>query len=576
MLPSFSRFFTETTAFLGANRLARRLAVGSLSTLVLSTACSAIVDTEADQCTTDADCQAKGATFAGTTCSAQKICVKNAGVGGSGGSGGASGEGGSSGQTGCTTNKECSDQSGDANQICRKSDGTCVALTSPDCTQVIGSVESDETILLGFMGPLVGDFASIGLPILAGASLARSEIETRTNGLPGGTGGKRRPLAIVACHDLDNEIRAAEHLVKTVGVPAIIGPAFSGVTIKVATEVTVPGGVLTMSASATSPAISQLADNGLAWRAVPSDAIQAIPMSILATEIEAEVRQKLGLAASDKIRVAMLSKGDAYGSGLADAILPQLSVNGSPAAAPANSDFFLSLNYPDQADFDYTALVTQVVNFKPHITIVLGTNEGIQKVATGIEGAWPTTGTPPPRPSYLFPDGGRLPELLTLIGANEDLRKRTIGTVPGKKGPLYDSFRIRFKSANQNAEPGTYAENAYDAVYLLGYALAATAGQPVSGATIAAGLGKLVPSGTQIDSGPNALNDAFTILNTGNNIDFNGASGPLDFNLSTGEAPADIDIWCVVRDSGENPVFKSSGAYYDAAKGQIIGTRSCD
>jgi branched-chain amino acid transport system substrate-binding protein len=543
---------------------------------LLSTACSAIVDTEADQCTTDADCQAKGATFAGTTCSAQKICVKNAGLGGSGGSGGASGEGGSSGQTGCTTNKECSDQSGDANQICRKRDGTCIALTSQDCTQVLGSVESDETILLGFMGPLVGDFSSIGLPILAGASLARTEIETRANGLPGGTGGKRRPLAIVACHDLDDPIRAAEHLVKTVGVPAIIGPAFSGVTLNVATTVTVPNGVLTMSASATSPAITQIEDNGLAWRAVPSDAIQAIPMSILVTQIETEVREKLGLAASDKIKVAMTVKGDAYGTGLAEAILPQLTFNGKPAIDAANSDFFLRLDYPDDPTFDATPLVSQVVTFKPNITIVLGTNEGIQKVTTGIESSWPTTGTPPPRTSYLFPDGGRLPELLALIGPDDNFRKRIVGTVPGKKGPLYDAFRIRYKAANQNAEPGTYAENAYDAVYLLGYSLAVTAGQPVTGATIATGLGKLVPPGTQIDSGPNALNDAFTTLKTGNDIDFNGASGPLDFNLSTGEAPADIDIWCVVRDSSQNPVFKSSGAYYDAAKGQIIGTRACD
>jgi branched-chain amino acid transport system substrate-binding protein len=577
MLRSFSRSFTRTSAFPGGTGGARRLAGGAALALALSSACSAIVDTEADQCSTDADCQAKGAAFAGTVCSAQKTCVKSGSAGGSGGSGGSAGGGGSSGQTGCTTNKECSTLSGDANQICRKSDGTCVALTSQDCTQVLGAVENDETIVLGFLGPLVGEYASIGLPILAGAALARSEIETRANGLPGGTGGKRRPLAIVACHDLDDPVRAAEHLVKTVGVQAILGPAFSGVTLKVTTDVTVPNGVLTMSASATSPAITQLEDNGLAWRAVPSDAIQAIPMSFLAGQIESSVRQKLGLAAGDKIRVAMTVKGDAYGTGLAEAILPQLSFNGKPAIDASNSEQFLRVDYPDEATFDFAPLLNQVVSFKPHMVIVLGTNEGIQKVTTGIEAAWPTTGTPPPRPSYLFPDGGRLPELLSLVGTdNDDLRKRIIGTVPGRKGPLYDAFRIRFKAANKNEEPGTYAENAYDAVYLLGYALSATAGEPVTGANIAKGLAKLIPPGTQIDSGPNALNDAFTTLKTGNNIDFNGASGPLDFDLNTGEASADIDIWCIVRDSNKNPVFKSSGQYYDAVKKQLAGTSACD
>nr|MCU0656818.1 hypothetical protein [Polyangiaceae bacterium] len=108
------------------------------------------------------------------------------------------------------------------------------------------------------------------------------------------------------------------------------------------------------------------------------------------------------------------------------------------------------------------------------------------------------------------------------------------------------------------------------------YALAATAGEPVTGASIAKGLAKLVPQGSQVDSGPSALSAAFTTLRAGGNIDFNGASGPLDFDLSTGEAPADIDIWCVTRNVSNKAVFKSSGQYYDAAKGQLLGTRSCN
>jgi branched-chain amino acid transport system substrate-binding protein len=554
MGPDISRSFRSSPLDPGGSRGVRG---GLALALALVTACSAIVDTEAEQCATDADCKAKGAAFAGTICSAQKVCTRSGNAGGSGT------------PTSCTTNKECATQSGDVNQICRKTDGTCVSLTSQDCTQVFGSVDNDETILLGFMGPLVGDFSSIGLPILAGAALARNEITTQANGLPGGTGGRRRPLAIVACHDLDDPTRAAEHLVKNVGVPAIIGPAFSGVTLKVTTDVTVPAGVLTMSASATSPAISKIEDSGLAWRAVPSDAIQAIPMANLANE-QISSFEKLGPA-----RVAITIKNDAYGTGLADAIRPNLVINGKNALDALDDGEFLELSYAeDQADL--SSLVTQVVDFKPNLILVLGTNEGIQKVTAGVEKAWPSTGTPPPRPSYIFPDGGRLPELTTLIDDDDSLRERVIGTVPGKKGPLYDAFRIRFKAANQNAEPGTYAENAYDAVYLLGYALAATAGEPVTGASIAKGLAKLVPPGSQVDSGPSALSAAFTTLRAGGNIDFNGASGPLDFDLSTGEAPADIDIWCVTRNVSNKAVFKSSGQYYDAAKGQLLGTRSCN
>lgn len=569
MRPGFPRFSKKTSVtHPNATQTAWRLLGGATLAMFLFTACSIIVDTEADQCSTDADCQAKGAAFIGSICSAEKICTKG-GSGGSGGSGGAT--------TGsCSTNKDCSEQSGDLNQICRKSDHTCISLTSQDCTQVLGSVQDDNTILLGLMAPLVGDYATTGLPILAGAALARSEFETRANGLPGGSGGKRRPLAIVACHDLDDPIRTAEHLIQTVGVPAIIGPAFSGVTIKVATEEAIPNNILLISASATSPEITKLEDNNLVWRTVPSDAIQAIPLASLAGSLEAKIREELKLGKMEKIKVAMTVKGDAYGAGLADAVLQKLQINGASIGDPSNNESFLRADYPDDANYDYTSLLNNVVNFHPHIVISLGTNEAIQKIVTGVEKNWPDTGTPPPRPRYLLPDGGEVSELLDLIGQDDNLRARIIGTVPGKKGPLYNNFRIRFKAANQDADPGAFAENGYDAFYLLSYAITATTGEPVDGPTIAKGFSKLVPEGIQIDADPNKINDAFTALKGGGNINFNGASGPLDFDLTTGDAPADIDIWCVTRDSKNTPIFKSSGQYYDAAKGLLVGTPSCD
>jgi branched-chain amino acid transport system substrate-binding protein len=109
----------------------------------------------------------------------------------------------------------------------------------------------------------------------------------------------------------------ARHLAKDVGVPAILGPAFSGDTLKVATEVTVPAGTLLFPSSATAAAITNLNDKGLVWRTCPSDAIQAVPLAGLVSDMEAKIRIDQTLPASTQIKVAITVKGDAYGSGLA-------------------------------------------------------------------------------------------------------------------------------------------------------------------------------------------------------------------------------------------------------------------
>lgn len=567
-----------------------------LALAAAASACSALVDTTSTQCDRDDDCARLGAAFTGSVCSSDHVCVKANGVGGAGGTGlagagggtggtslggaagssagmaGFAGGAGASGGSTCS-NMACSEKLGGP-AICRQSDGTCVALTSIDCPTVSGDVSNDATVIYGFLGPLVGDFASIGLPIRDGAELAFHEIMVNANGLPA-PGGKPRPIAMISCHDLDDPIRAATHLTEDVRVPAIIGPAFSGITIKVASQVTIPDGVLIMSASATSPAITSLANkNGLVWRAVPSDAIQAIPLDLLVPILEAQVRAADKLQPTDQIRVAIAAKGDAYGTGLSDAVTAQLTFNGK--SVKANGTNFLAQTYDDPAsspNFDFTPIVQSIVSFAPHIVLVLGTNEGLTKVFQPIEADWPTTGTAPPRPRWLFPDGGRLPEALAAVKGNDDLRKRIVGTVPGRKGPNYDSFALRFKAAYGKV-PGTYAENAYDAGYLLAYASIA-AGTKLTGATISMGMKHMVPPGPLVDVGPNQLGTAFTALQAGSNIDFNGASGPLDFDVTTGEAKADIDIWCIGVDGTGAPAFQSSGQYYDATTGGLTGTFGC-
>ncbi|MEZ4225466.1 MAG: ABC transporter substrate-binding protein [Polyangiaceae bacterium] len=530
-------------------RFALLLLPGALSVI----SCNALVDTDVEQCQTTDDCVAKGPAFAGSVCSPDKICT----LGGD-----------------CTSNQECIDRFEGQLAICRQPDRVCVTLKSQDCKQVFpeDAVSEEGTIVLGFMGALEGEFIGNGLPMWEGVQLAVNQLDTFAKGLPLPDGVSRRRLAFVACHDLDDPVRAASHLVQTLKVPAIVGPGFSGVTLDVAKKVSIPGGTLLISPSATSTAITDLQDNGLVWRTAPSDALQAIPLAQLVSDVEANVRKARGLAQTDSIRVSVAVKSDAYGLGLATAVLEKVKFNGKSALDPANSTFFLRQDYPDpseQPSFDFDKGVVQpILTFKPDILLALGTTETVTRVLDPVE-----AGASGNKPVYILADGGRDDALLALVDANNALAQRIVGTLPGRTTGLFAQFESEFKGFHQQKAPGSYADTAYDAAYLLAYSVVAVNDAVMTGAKFNDGLKKMV-GGTKVSAGTTGINQALSLLQEKKNIDYDGISGPLDFDVSTGEAPADIVVWCTGLNANSVAEFKTSGQYYDALQNAVTGTRS--
>jgi branched-chain amino acid transport system substrate-binding protein len=104
-------------------------------------------------------------------------------------------------------------------------------------------------------------------------------------------------------------------------------------------------------------------------------------------------------------------------------------------------------------------------------------------------------------------------------------------------------------------------------MYLFSFATVAAQDKPLTGAEVARGLARTV-GGTPIVVGKQGLNQAFSVLSTDASIDFDGASGPLDWDLTTGEAPSDIVIWCIPN-TGANPI--QSGKIFSAEQGNITG-----
>ncbi|MCH6566649.1 MAG: ABC transporter substrate-binding protein, partial [Proteobacteria bacterium] len=138
-----------------------------------------------------------------------------------------------------------------------------VALSTP-----VAAEEIKIGIILGFTGPI----ESLTPAMAAGAELAMSEASKSGNFLDGSTIIGIRGDS--TCIDSAAATSVAERLITSDGVVAIMGADCSGVTTAIANNVAVPNGVVMVSPSATSPALSTIDDKGLFHRTAPSDARQ--------------------------------------------------------------------------------------------------------------------------------------------------------------------------------------------------------------------------------------------------------------------------------------------------------------
>ena len=154
-------------------------------------------------------------------------------------------------------------------------------------------------VILGFTGPI----ESLTPSMADGAELAMKEV-TDSGLLLGGA--KVVPVrGDSTCIDAAAATAVAERQITSDGVKGIVGADCSGVTGAILSNVAVPNGMVMISPSATSPALSSDADEGLFFRTAPSDARQGVVM--------AEVLLEQGISS-----VAVTYTNNDYGKGLAD------------------------------------------------------------------------------------------------------------------------------------------------------------------------------------------------------------------------------------------------------------------
>jgi ABC-type branched-subunit amino acid transport system substrate-binding protein len=483
------------------------------------------------------------------------------------------------GMSGCTKNSDCS---GDF-ELCSRSTHECVPLFNEQCREVTGSYQNESALLLGSIFPLSGANASTGISNMWGVKLAAQEFALNSSGLPALDDHGRRPVVVLHCDDaatIEGAAKAARHLTE-VGVSAIIGPSFSGITVAVSADVAVPNGVLLMSPAATSASITDQLDNDLLWRTAPSDVVQAAAQAKVAEVVGQKIREAQRILPNNPMKLALLHKGDPYGSGLAEDVARSLIWNSDTASADPNAPYVVRFNYGDpgnpvQEPVQYDVAVAKVFALLPHLVLLYGTAE-VAELVQMIEAGWDDNKAP--RPRYVFADGGHTKQLGDAIAQIDPegetlLADRVVGTEPGSLGENYELFRQLYSSKDGSPDvPITFGSaNAYDALYVLAYASVAAGKARPSGSDLAAAIGQLVPAtgAVPIAVGTSKMNAAMKALTAGGRIDMSGASGPLDFDLKTGDVLSSILVWCAQVAEDRKVSFVPTREAYDPIQEDLV------
>jgi branched-chain amino acid transport system substrate-binding protein len=364
---------------------------------------------------------------------------------------------------------------------------------------------------VGILVPLTGDLAPYGGPAQKGAELGVAELNKAAQ-----ASGVSLDVTSVAA-DTESLARpaqeAATKVVESDGVKCIAGPMGSDEIISVAQNVTVDAGVPIISPSSTASSVrAQVTDTGTVFRVIPSDSLQG---PVLAQQIHNETQ-------GGKVNVA--GQNDAYGTGLIKDFTAAYEKLGGTVGA--------SVTFNPKAA-SYNAEARQMTGGDPAAVAIFTYPEQWAKLGPALA----RSGNFDPKTTW-GTDGLRSEDLPKKSGreTTEGLR----GTAPTDKGnTLAPAFQKLWDGANLGVRQ-TFDVQMFDAAVLCG--LAAVGAGSSAPADIAAKVREVSgPPGTVYTF--QQLADALTALKAGEDIDYTGASGPIDLAENGDPGVGDYVVW---------------------------------
>jgi len=367
-------------------------------------------------------------------------------------------------------------------------------LLASAATALLGAAASAEDVKIGIVTGFTGGIESIAPAIAAATELAISEANASGKAANGWTFVGVR--GDDTCGDAAAATAMAERLITADGVKGIVGGSCSGVTGAMLQNVARPHGIVMISPSATSPALSTADDDGLFFRTAPSDAREG--------EVAAQILQEHGVKS-----IALTYSNSDYGKGLAEAISSSFKkLGGTVTIDVAHED----------GKADYSAEVAALASAGGDILVVAGY---LDQGGKGIIQASLDTGA---FSKFELPGG--------MVG--ESLPKAIGPALDGSYGQITasdsDGNAVLAKIANTQEAPfdstTAYASEAYDAAALIMLAMqAANSTDPkvYKDKVMEIANGPADGSGEKIL--PGQLGHAMELIAAGKFIDYDGASG---------------------------------------------------
>ncbi len=283
-------------------------------------------------------------------------------------------------------------------------------------------------VILGFTGPI----ESLTPAMAASAEMAMQEVTDSGAFMDGATVTPVR--ADSTCVDSAAAVAAAERLITAENVDAIVGADCSGVTTAILQNAAMANGIVMISPSATSPALSDMEDDDLFFRTAPSDARQG--------QVIADILEDKGVE-----EIAITYTNNDYGKGLAESIASNFESKGGKVTISAAHE---------DGKGDYSAEVGALAQAGGDVLVVAGyLDQGGKGIIQGSldTGAFDT---------FVLPDGMIGDSLPAAIGADLD---GSYGTVPGTDSEGADIFDKMAEDADINAD--AFSAESYDAAALI-------------------------------------------------------------------------------------------------------------
>ncbi len=296
----------------------------------------------------------------------------------------------------------------------------------------VSAVAQDE-VKIGMLQGFTGPTESLVAPMALGGEFAIKEVSDSGLFL----GGKKvvSVRGDSTCIDAAAATAAAERLITSEGVVGINGATCSGATTAVLNNVVRPNGIVMISPSATSPALTTIEDDGYFFRTAPSDARQG--------EIIGNILAEKGIETA-----ALTYTNNDYGKGLADSIQAAFESHGGEITAVAAHE---------DGKADYSSEVGALAAAGGEVLIVAGY---LDQGGRGMIQASLDSGA---FDRFVLPDGMVGDALTEHFG---DALDGSIGTNPGTDSPGADKLgEITEGMDFSGTEP--YVPECYDASALL-------------------------------------------------------------------------------------------------------------